>query len=139
MGFEFLGRVRKTSVITGLVIFLVAVTYWDLATGVGWMLGCIWSLVNIYFIGLLVRTVWSQRQKNRLRVALIFLVKVPVLYAIGFLLLSSHWLPTIALLAGFMWPLLVVTMKILGRAVLRLDRQRVIGSSAKPLQKGIRE
>jgi hypothetical protein len=120
MGLEFLGRVRKTSVITALLLFWVVVVYWNAAAGVAWLLGCLWSLINIYFIGLLVRTMTSPGSK-RLRLTLIFLVKVPVLYAVGYVLLTKGRLPLVALLAGFMWPLLVITLKVLGRAVLRLD------------------
>ena len=111
MGFEFLLRVRKTSLITGLVLFPVIATYIGLGSAAAWILGVIWSLVNIYFIGLLVKATCSGADKQRLRVALILLVKVPVFYLTGFLLLASGRLPVIGLLAGFMWPLVVIVLK----------------------------
>jgi hypothetical protein len=126
VGLEFLKRVRKTSIVTALILFLVIATYWNTESGAAWLLGCAWSLVNIYFIGLLVTAITSHQAKRRLRVLLIVLVKVPVLYALGFLLLTNGWLPVIALLAGFMWPLLVITLKILGRWLLGADDPKLV-------------
>lgn len=124
MGFEFLLRVRKTSLITGLVLFPVITTYIDLGSAAAWGLGITWSLVNIYFIGLLVKAACSGAGKQRLRVVWLFLVKVPVLYLTGFLLLTSGRLPVIGLLAGFMWPLVVVVLKSSALVIGRITDKR---------------
>ncbi len=124
MGLEFLLRVRKTSLITGLVLFPVISTYIDLGSAAAWGLGIIWSLVNIYFIGLLVKVTCSGADKQRLRAALIFLVKVPVIYLTGFLLLTSGRLPVIGLLAGFMWPLVVIVLKSSALVIVRITDKR---------------
>ena len=122
MGLEFLQRVRRTAVITGLILFPVITLYLGLAAGVAWVLGVAWSLVNIFFIGLLVRFTYVDGKKQRLRAALILLVKVPVLYFVGFLLLRGS-LPDFGLLAGSMWPLSVIALKFAARLVLKLDDQ----------------
>jgi len=119
---DFFRRVRRTSVITGLVIAWWVAVRWDLDAGVGWLLGCLWSLVNLYVIALVMRVTMS-RERNRVRLLLVLAVKLPVLYGIGFFLLAIGRFPVIALLAGFTWPLLVITLKLLGRAVLRMDRR----------------
>jgi hypothetical protein len=138
MGIDFFRRVRATSVVTALLIFWFVAAYWNVGTGVAWLLGCLWSLVNLYFIGLLVRTLLSRGSARRLRIAIIFLVKVPVLYAIGFLLVTNGRLPLIALLAGSMWPLVVITLKVLGRAVLRMDEpRRMTAAEAKLVERGL--
>ncbi len=124
MGLEFLLRVRKTSLITGLVLFPVISTYIDIGSAAAWGLGIIWSLVNIYFIGLLVKVTCSGADKQRLRAALIFLVKVPVIYLTGFLLLTSGRLPVIGLLAGFMWPLVVIVLKSSALVIVRITDKR---------------
>jgi hypothetical protein len=124
VGLEFLQRVRRTSIITGLVIFAVITTYFDFPAGAAWSLGCAWSLVNLLFIGLFVKTLTAQN--SRMRMVLIALVKVPVLYLIGFLLINTAYFPLPLLLAGFMWPLLVITLKGLGRLLLRLDSREAL-------------
>jgi len=104
-----------------LFISWVAAAYWDVATGAGWLIGCAWSLVNFYFIGVIVRIVLSRARYSRLRAAVVLLIKVPVLYGIGFVLLASGWFPVVALLAGFVWPLIVSMLKILARTIMRMD------------------
>ena len=131
MGLEFLQRVRRTAVITGLILFPVITLYLGLAAGAAWVLGVAWSLVNIYFIGLLVRFTYVDGKKQRMRAVLILLVKVPVLYLIGFLLLRSS-LPELGLLAGFMWPLAVIALKSAARLVLGLDDQNNTAVNPRP-------
>ena len=124
MGREFLGRVRNTSIITGLLIAWIIGAQWELAAGAGWLIGCAWTIVNLHFIGVIVRIALSGKPNSRLHATLATIVKVPVLYGIGFLLLSSGWFPVVALLAGFMWPLIVSTLKILARTIMRMDEPR---------------
>ncbi len=121
MGFEFLKRVRKTSILTSLFLFVLVAAYLGLAAGLSWLVGCAWTLVNLVAIGWLVDTLCGRGETRRVRLVLIVLVKVPVLYAVGFLMLRSDYLPLFPLLAGFLWPLLVIMLKILGRALLRMD------------------
>jgi hypothetical protein len=119
VGLEFLQRVKKTSLITGVLLFAVITTYLGFPAGAAWLVGCAWSLVNLYFIGLFVRVMVADGR--RMRKVLVAFVKVPVLYAIGYLLIRTSYFPLALLLAGFMWPLTVITLKALGRLILRLD------------------
>jgi hypothetical protein len=121
VGLEFLQRVRKTAVITGALFFAAITTYLGFPAGAAWIAGCAWSLVNFYFIGLFVEALCAKDQ--RLRMVLIALVKVPVLYALGFLMIKAGYFPLPLLLAGFMWPLIVITLKALGRLILGLDNK----------------
>jgi len=64
--------------------------------------------------------------------------KVPVLYAVGFVLLSSGWFPVASLLAGFNWPFVVIVLKVLGRVLLRMDGpHRVLELNVDPMAKRI--
>jgi hypothetical protein len=118
---EFLYRVRKTSIISALLLFPAIAAYLGIAAGASLLLGCAWSLANLFFIALLVRTMCANPENKRFRLALILMVKMPVLYACGFFLLKSGWLTVSGLLAGFMWPLFIITLKAMGRMILRLD------------------
>ena len=64
----------------------------------------------------------DKRRSKHLTV--IFMVKLPVLYGLGFLLLYIGWLPVTSLLAGFIWPLVIITLKMVGRMLLGLDKRR---------------
>lgn len=120
MGFEFLDRTRKTTILTCLVLLPIFGLYLDWASAGGFAVGCAWSLINLHVLRLLIAGVVSDTRDKR-RLTLIVLVKAPVLYAAGFLALQSGWFPVIAMLAGFLWPLFIITLKALGRMVLRID------------------
>ena len=121
MGLEFLDRVRTTSIILGLVTALFLAVYLDLGCGGAWLIGIAWSLANLHFIAGLMKHILTKEKRSYRKIALLMAVKFPVLYAAGFFLLQSGVLPITGLLAGFIWPFFVTTMKALGRAVMRLD------------------
>jgi len=122
MDLEFLIRVRRTSLLTGIVLFPVISLYFGLAVGAGWLVGCVWSVVNLHFIGVLLRAVLTYEKRDRVRITIISLVKFPVLYAIGFLLLASGVFSVPGAMAGFLWPFTVIVLKAVGRLVLGMDK-----------------
>jgi hypothetical protein len=48
-------------------------------------------------------------------------VKFPLLYGLGYLILSRPWYPFWAPLIGFSLPLLVIILKAVGRVLLRIE------------------
>jgi hypothetical protein len=97
----------------------------------GFALGCAWSLVNLRVLALLVGLILKDPERHKIRVAVAALVKVPALYAAGYLLLLSGVFPVAALLAGFVWPLFIVFLKAAGRLLLGLDNPGRAGVSGK--------
>jgi len=128
VGFDFLDRVRKTSIAAGLVVSFVVWIYKGPWPALALITGCAWSLVNLHVLRLLVLQVTNDPGKHKLRIAAVLAVKVPVLYAIGYVLLTTGRLPTVGLLAGFTWPLVVVVLKAAGRLLLGLDGKREVRS-----------
>jgi hypothetical protein len=124
--------VRKTSIAAGLVVSLAVLAYRGPYPAAGFAAGCAWSLVNLHLIRLLVLLVADDPRKRRLRIAAVLLLKVPVLYGIGYILLSAARLEALWLLAGFGWPLLVVVLKAAGRLLLGLDAKRSPMGAAGP-------
>ncbi|MDD5634408.1 MAG: hypothetical protein PHW46_03930 [Candidatus Omnitrophica bacterium] len=64
----------------------------------GFSLGCIWSVVNFFLILSLLRA--AMLKKNMATVWMLVLVKFPVLYLVGFLILRSGYFPVFSLLVG---------------------------------------
>ena len=126
MGFDFLARVRKSTIIFGLVLLPVLSIYLGAGFGAGWIAGAAWSLLNICAITGLIKNIFVPAGKSYARIAVVFLVKFPVLYAAGFMALSSGYFPAAALLAGFSWPFFVMLMKALGRVYLKLDDDKAL-------------
>lgn len=130
MGFEFLDRVRKTSVATGFIVSLIVWMYIGPGAAGAFLLGCAWSLVNLHLLRVLVRLVVSDPKNHKLRIAAVLVLKAPVLYGAGYLLLQTGWLPVAGLLAGFVWPLSVIALKAAGRLVLGLDHTARAGAGS---------
>jgi hypothetical protein len=118
---DLLLRIRKATLVTGVPLAIVIAFHWGLYAGAAWAAGIAWSLVNLLFTTHLVKQVVTTGERPILRIVAIVLVKFPVLYAVGFLLLWNGRLPAAGLMAGFTWPFFVISMKGLGRYYLRLD------------------
>jgi len=121
MDLAFLRRVRKTSIIFGAVAAVVVSTYWGLNMGAAWAAGIAWSLVNLHFIGSVIQNVVTPEPRKPMRILAAMVIKFPILYGAGFVLLWWDKLPAAGLAAGFSWPFFVLVMKALGRVYLRMD------------------
>ena len=124
MDLDLLKRVRKTAIWFGVPLTVVITTYWGFEVGGGWAAGIAWSLVNLYFVGALVKKVITTGDRNVAGIVVAVFIKFPVLYAAGFFLLWNGHLSVAGLVAGFTWPFFVLMMKGLGRYYLKLDEIR---------------
>ncbi|UCG51758.1 MAG: hypothetical protein JSW58_16555 [Candidatus Latescibacterota bacterium] len=124
--------------ISGLIVSLIVLIYLGLPVAGAWVLGCAWSLVNLYVIGVLVRLVFPNPERHKARIAIVMVVKIPALYGVGYLLLWSGLFPPAGLLAGFIWPLFVIMLKAVGRIILGIDdpRRALFGSGGQ-VRKGL--
>lgn len=80
--------------------------------------GGTWSLLNLLLLKLLAPVILRQGKRPLLRAFFLLLVKFPVLYGFGWLLLSHSGLSPLGIVAGFSLPLLIMT----GAAL--VDRRR---------------
>ena len=134
MGPEFIHRVIKTSLVVAALGFLFVTVYYDFKFGAGILVGTIWGCLNLYFLTNLVTEVFSPGKDVRKgKVVLIVLVKFPLLYLVGCVLLMIKYFPAISLVSGFTLIFLVMFLKALGRWVLSLD------ASKKPERKPVNE
>jgi hypothetical protein len=112
----------KTSMAAGAVIAIIAWARFGPAPAAAFVAGCAWSLANLYLLRALVGSVFHEPERRKLKIAALLVVKVPVLYGLGYVLLLWGRLPVGALLAGFAWPLCVIVLKAAGRLIMGLDR-----------------
>jgi F-type H+-transporting ATPase subunit a len=131
MGFEFLARTIRATALTACVAAVAAAVAVDVAAGAAVLLGAAWALANLKLLELLVRALGPKGAVEPLRAALALLLKGPVLYCAGWLLLASG-LPAAALLAGFGLPLLLVTL--LGVGSLLAPRRRPLPAAGADLR-----
>lgn len=78
----------------------------DPAWAAGFLLGGVWSAVNFVVLAGVLNAVFSKEGPKSMMI--LFAVKFPALYGIGFLLLKSGYFPPISLLAGLTFVLMSV-------------------------------
>lgn len=122
MGVEFIHRVIKTSLVLAALGFLFVTVYYDFKFGGGILAGTIWGCLNILFLTRLITEIFSPGTEIRKgKVILIAVVKFPLLYAAGFVLLWIKYFPAMSLVIGFSLLFLVMFLKAMGRWILSLD------------------
>ncbi len=125
MGIEFIHRVIKTSLILAALIFLFTTVYYNFRFSAGILAGSAWGCLNLWFLTQLISEIFSPgKEIKKGKVILITVVKFPLLYAAGYLLLEIIHLPPIGLLVGFTLIFLVMFLKALGRWVLSINQDK---------------
>ena len=122
MGVEFIHRVIKTSLVLAVLGFLFVTVYYDFKFGAGILAGTVWGCLNLLFLTRLITEVFTPGEEvKKGKVIIIALVKFPLLYLCGYVLLKIDYFPAISLLSGFTLIFVVMFLKALGRWILSLD------------------
>jgi len=118
MGIEFIYRIIRTSLIVSALSFLFAGVYYNFPFGLGIFLGTAWGCLNLFFITQLITQAFGLKKPHKSKLFLILLVKFPLLYFAGYILLWLKYFPVESLLTGFTLIFAVTFLKALGRAIL---------------------
>jgi hypothetical protein len=121
MDADLLRRVRKTSILLGLVMAVPVAFYIGWLQSTAWIAGIAWSLANLAVIRSIVARILMDGPRDKRALALAMAVKFPVLYGSLAVMLAVLGLPVMWWMAGFSWPFFVAVMKSFGRMYLRLD------------------
>ncbi len=125
MGIEFINRVIKTSLVLAALGFLFVTVYYDFKFAAGILTGAVWGCLNLLFLTRLITEIFSPgKEVRKSKVIIIALVKFPLLYGFGYILLKINYFPAISLLSGFTLIFVVMFLKALGRWVLSLDANK---------------
>lgn len=105
----------------GLLGYLFATVYAGWGWGLGFLLGALWGAGNLYLIKTLIERVVKLGERDWMSIAVLMAVKFPLLYFIGYLILSRDWYEVWAPVLGFSLSLAVIVLKAGGRMLLKLD------------------
>ena len=124
MDISFVDRTLKTTSV--LVLFILAIgslhfPFYDILAITS---GAIWSIINLFFLTLLIKAIIRPEGPDKMAAAAFLFVKVPLLYAAGYFLLTTSIFQLMYLVIGFSLPMVVILLKVLGRVLLGLDQKK---------------
>ncbi len=121
MDLKFVDRVIKTTLILSAVLFPFFALYIKMSFALSVLFGAVWGALNLLGIKIIITSLLpGPTRKPVLGFAVLFL-KLPVLYIIGYFLVTWHYLSVYGLLWGFSGIFIVALLKVLGRMYLGLD------------------
>lgn len=110
MEMETFKLLRRVLIILISCISLIGL-YYDWNAMLGIYTGIVWGLANFYFIKQLVSCFLMAKQKNYMQILLFALIKFPLLYLVGYGLLSIPYFSPWNLLIGFSIALIVIMQR----------------------------
>ncbi|MCP4582858.1 MAG: hypothetical protein GY839_14710 [candidate division Zixibacteria bacterium] len=119
MSLDFINRIIKTSLILAAILFPFLAVYINTAFGVAYVLGCAWACLNLFAIKFLIVQVLTPKSKNAVLIVLFMLVKFPLIYFLGYLLVIWSYPPIYGLVWGFSSILAVSVLKVVSRQLLQ--------------------
>lgn len=122
-GTDFVERSLRTTGIVLLVQLPFTMFYLGVWQGLALLFGGVWGIINLLFIAHLVRSAIRPEGPDKVKTAILLLVKFPLLYMAGYFLLTINQLQPVYLAAGFSLLLIIVVLKVLGRMMLKLDEK----------------
>jgi len=117
MGLEFVGRVIRTSLVVGAIVLIFGSFYHDWNYALGIFIGLLFSCANLWVIMWFVRRTITLEERRTKLIVLIGMIKFPLLYFIGYLILSADFVPVSSLLVGFTSIFAIILLKVLGRLI----------------------
>lgn len=121
MGLEFITRIIRTTAILALLAAMAIAVYYDWEFAVGLLIGSAWGLANLYMFKLLVTEAISPEKTRTNLIVILMLIKFPLLYVGGYLLIDWGYFSIYSLLAGFSLMFLVTILKVAGRMMMGMD------------------
>jgi len=115
MGLEFIGRVIKTSLVIAGIILIFGSVYYDWNYSLGITIGLMFNIANLWILTGLIRNTITPTDRKPLPIILFSIVKFPVLYFVGYMILKLEIVPVTSLLTGFILLFAIIVLKVVGR------------------------
>ena len=123
MGLEFVDRVIKTTLIFAIFATPFLIIYMGFSFGVSVLIGAVWGVLNLLAIKFVILSMVRPGKRNLKLGLLVLFFKIPVLYGVGYILLTWDYLSVGGLIWGFSGILIVSVFKGLSRSILKLDNK----------------
>lgn len=113
MGLELIRNSLKVTFITGVLLFPLLWSLGSLNSATGFLAGTMWGILNLALIQQVIVEIVSLKKTNKLKVGLLLLIKMPLLYLIGYEVLKTKYFSILSLLLGFNLIFMVIFFSIL--------------------------
>ncbi|MCC6543307.1 MAG: hypothetical protein IT392_02250 [Nitrospirae bacterium] len=120
---NFLKRSIRASVIVTVILFPFTLYYFGIHTGWGFVAGSAWNIVNVYLLSQVVINLITPHPSNKKLGAVAGILKFPVLYGIGYVILSYTNPSVYGIMAGFTLILGIILLKAIGIYYLNISYQ----------------
>jgi hypothetical protein len=130
---KFIDRVIKTTLVTAALVFPFLAIYIEMNFALSVLFGAAWGALNLLGIKLIITSLLVPAKPNWVLGAIILFLKLPVLYLMGYLLVTWKYMSIGGLLWGFSGILIVSVLKVLSRMILGMDKDQA-SKQAHPLE-----
>ncbi len=103
-----INRVIATTTLLAFLLSPLLLYFYGFEAVLGFTAGASWALLNFYLIKLLVKKYLAVQSRDYISLAGWMIIKFPVLYGLGFLLLKIEYWPVLAVIAGLSLAFLVM-------------------------------
>lgn len=129
MSLKLVDRIIKSTLIAAAVLFPFLALYVSMNFGLSVLFGAIWGTLNLLAIKFVITSLVTKQTRKPLIGAAVLIFKIPVLYGLGYLLVTWDYLSVGGLLWGFSGILITAFLTALSRAILGLDGKVNTGES----------
>lgn len=120
---DFLKRSIRASVIVTAILAPFTFLYFGIPTGWGFVAGAVWNIINVYLLSQVITNLITPHPSNKKLGAVAGVLKFPVLYGIGFVILSYTNPSVYGIMAGFSLILAIFLLKAIGISYLNISYQ----------------
>lgn len=121
MDLRFIDRVIKATLLLAAILFPFFALYIKMNFALSVLFGAVWGSLNLLAIKIIITSLLPGPAKNTVLGLLVLFLKLPILYFIGYLLVTWDYLSVYGLLWGFSGIFIVALLKVLGRLYLGMD------------------
>lgn len=129
MSLKLVDRIIRSTLIAAAVFFPFLALYISLSFALSVLFGAIWGGLNLLAIKYVIKSLVTRQGRDPGLGAAVLFIKIPVLYGIGYLLISWDYLSIGGLLWGFSGILITSFLNAASRSLLKLDTAVKTGDS----------
>jgi hypothetical protein len=118
---KFIDRIIKATLILAVFLFPFFAFYIKMNFALAVLFGAVWGSLNLLAIKIIIVSLLPGPNRKLVLGLLVLFLKLPVLYAAGYFLVTWHYLSVYGLLWGFSGVFIVALLKVLSRSILGLN------------------